>query len=62
MSQNQQILNHLKSGKSITPLEALRRFDSLRLGARIYNLRMAGHDIKSRIVENNGKRFAEYWM
>ena len=38
-TQNQQIEAYLKSGKKITPLTALRNFGSLRLGARIFQLR-----------------------
>lgn len=33
------ILKHLRSGKTITPLEALKKFGSFRLSARIYDLR-----------------------
>ncbi|HBL74270.1 MAG: hypothetical protein A2W90_18120 [Bacteroidetes bacterium GWF2_42_66] len=59
-SQNQQIRAHLEAGKSITPLEALRKFNCLRLGARIYNLKGIGLPISSKIVSRNGKHFAEY--
>jgi len=60
MSQNQQILKHLKSGKTLTPLQALGLFDSLRLGARIENLRKAGHKIKTTMVKSGNKRYAMY--
>lgn len=60
-AQRQQILNHLKSGKAITPLEALQLYGCLRLGARIWDLKKQGHNIKTRIIEvGNGKRVAEY--
>ena len=59
-SQNKQILNHLESGKSITPIDALNLFGCLRLGARIHDLKSAGYDIKTEIRTVNGKRFAEY--
>lgn len=59
MTQTQAILKHLQSGP-ITPLEALRRYGCFRLGARIYDLKRAGHSIKSESVERNGKRFARY--
>ena len=59
-SQNQQIRAHLESGKSITPIEALRKFNCLRLGARIHNLKQMGMAIHSKLVCRNGKHFAEY--
>lgn len=60
MSQTARILAHLKSGRPLTPLEALRRFGSFRLGARICELREAGYRIRTRLVKRNGKRVAEY--
>lgn len=59
-SQNLQIRKHLESGKTITPLEALSRYDCLRLGARIYDLRQDGLPVKTEIKRNGRKRFAEY--
>lgn len=63
-SQTDQILTHLQSGGSITPLEALERFGCLRLGARILDLRNAGHCISSELVNNQytGKRYARYTL
>ena len=60
MSQSQQILKHLKSGKTITPLEALSEYGCFRLGARIFDLRRSGYDIKTEVVSENGKTFAKY--
>lgn len=60
MSQTSQIREHLESGRSITPLEALRLYGCFRLGARIWDLRDAGLDIETTIVEVGGKRFASY--
>ena len=59
-SQSEQILAYMKSGKSITPIEALNYFGCFRLGARIFDLREQGNDIKSETIERNGKRFASY--
>lgn len=61
-TQNQAILEHLESGKSITPIYALRRFGSMRLGARIYDLKQMGRTIEKRMVSNGEKRFASYRM
>lgn len=59
-SQNEAILKHLECKGSITPLEALNLFGCFRLGARIFDLREAGYNIKTEIIINNGKRFAKY--
>ena len=58
------ILKHLKKGKKINPIQALNRYGCFRLGARIHDLKAEGHDIKSKIVENEEgtKHYAEYFM
>jgi hypothetical protein len=61
-SQNQQILMHLKSGKTLTAMISLRRFGCFRLAARVYDLREAGYAIQSRVIEASGKRIAEYYL
>lgn len=61
MSQNKEILSHLESGKKLTALEALNLFGCMRTASRINDLKKAGHDIISKMVElPNGKRIAEY--
>lgn len=50
LSQKEMVLEHLKQGKEITPLEALKKYGSLRLGAIIFNLRREGYNISTRIV------------
>lgn len=59
-SQEDKIYKLLMSGKSITPLIALRRFGIMRLGARIYALREQGVKINTVIIKQRGKRYAEY--
>ena len=60
-SQNKQIKAWLESGKSITPLDALNLFGSFRLGARIFDLKNDyWMNIKTEMVEENGKRYARY--
>ena len=60
-SQNKQIKAWLESGKSLTPLDALLLFNSFRLGARVFDLKNDyGMNIKTEMVEANGKRFARY--
>jgi hypothetical protein len=61
-AQTTQILDWLQSGHSITPLEALTRFNCLRLGARIWDLKNEGYNIQSELVKDpeTGKRYCEY--
>jgi len=60
ISQNKAILRHLKTGRAITPIEALNLFGSFRLSARIFNLREQGHDIITTRINKNGKNYASY--
>ena len=64
MSQKQQILEHLKEGRSITPLGALNVYGCFRLSARIYELRQEGYDIKTETITKKGrvrdKEYAKY--
>jgi hypothetical protein len=62
-SQNQMILAYMKSGKSITPLEALNLFGCFRLGARCFELKAKGVQIKSEFVTlPNQKKVKRYWI
>ena len=54
MTQSHQILAELRDGKHITPLYALTKFNCFRLGARIWDLRQAGHKINTARVETYG--------
>lgn len=62
MNQDDLILDHLKKGNSLTPLEALNLFGCFRLGARIWDLKRSGHDIKTVMVSNGKKKFAKYYI
>lgn len=59
-SQTIRILEHLKKGQTITPLEALEKFGCFRLSAIIYSLRHDGYEIETKFVTKNKKTFAEY--
>jgi hypothetical protein len=62
-SQNANILHYLKCGRELTPLAAWRLFGTMRLAARIGELRQAGHRIETRVYKTpSGKRVAEYWL
>ena len=61
--QNRKILAYMRKGHSITPLDALRLFGCFRLGARIFDLKQAGHNISREIVKvQRGARVARYSM
>ena len=54
VTQDQTVLNHLKSGKTITQAEAAKSYDYYRLSANIERLRKAGYDIVTH-HEKNGQ-------
>lgn len=61
MSQNAQILKHLKAGKSITAMEAFRMFGVCVLHSRISELRGQGHRVNCQLVKTpSGKRVGKY--
>jgi len=61
MTQEEQILDHLRKGYALTPLDALKLFGCLRLGARIWDLRRKGHNIEMKVIETpGGKHVAQY--
>ena len=60
-SQTRDILVHLVEKGPISPIEALELYGCMRLGARIYDLRQLGIQIRSKITKNeNGKRWSVY--
>jgi hypothetical protein len=61
-TQSAQILTALREGAELTPLDALHRFGCFRLGARIWDLRHAGHSITDRWVDVGGARVKAYRM
>ena len=63
MTQADSILAHLKRKGTITPQEALLQHSCMRLAARVWDLRNAGHNIVTDIVEtSSGARVARYWL
>lgn len=59
-TQNAMVLHHLRTIGPLSPLEALDRYGIFRLGARRFDLIEMGYDVQTRMVSQNGKRFAEY--
>ena len=65
MTQCEKVLRHLREFGTITPMDAIREYGCLRLGARICDLRQDGHQIKSKIVTGRNRfgevtHYAEY--
>jgi hypothetical protein len=61
-SQNKRISEWLQLGHELTPREASDRFNCDRLAARVKELRDSGLDIKTEMKDENGKRFANYYL
>jgi hypothetical protein len=59
-SQLKEIRHYLESGGKLTPLEALDKFGCFRLAAIVHNLREEGLNIKTTMVKQGKKSFAEY--
>jgi len=62
ISQEDYILKDLLRGTCITPMDALEDYGCFRLGARIYDLRNKGYDIKTKKIKRNKKTFAGYYI
>lgn len=62
-SQNDMVLEHLMTGRSITPLEAIGVYGIYRLAARVCELKKSGHVIESEVRrDKNKKPYARYYM
>ena len=63
VSQEAGILQFLQAGGTLTPMDALERFNCWALSSRISDLNKKGHNIKSRMeTGENGKTFARYFI
>ena len=56
LSQTQRILAWMRQGNSITPLEALQRFNCFRLGARISDIKKMGYIVYSEFVSTPSEK------
>lgn len=62
-SQTERILEWMLQGHPITPIDALDRFGSFRLGARIAEIKAKGYLVYSEFVTNEqGKRYKMYHL
>ena len=55
MTQCDMILRYMRETGSITPWEAMREFGCMRLGARIWDLKQQGHNIKKEMAKANNR-------
>ncbi len=63
MNQKTRILEHLKIKGRITPVEALLVHQVFRLAARINELRVEGHDIRTEMKKDvRGVKYAQYTL
>lgn len=62
MTQVNVVLRHLKAGKKITPLTALRDYGIMRLAHCIYLLRRRGYKIYTDQRRQGDKKYAVYWL
>ena len=62
-SQNQRILEYLRSGQRITGLDALLLFGCIRMARVAGDLKADGEDVRDRWIKTpSGKRVKEYWI
>mgnify|MGYP003658599951 CR=1 FL=1 len=62
-SQKERILDYMKRGRSLTPIDALNIFGCFRLSAVIFDLKKEGHPIQMELVKNqNNKNYAKYTL
>lgn len=59
VTQTEQVLRMLKK-QPLTSLEAIKSLNCMRLAARINDLKNNGYRIETKMINNNGKRYAEY--
>lgn len=62
MTKKQKILSHLKSGKSITSMQAIDLYRVTRLAAVVHTLKKEGYPIESKNVKGNDGAYSVYKM
>ena len=62
-SQEERIMDHLKAGGTLTPMDALEQFGCWALSSRVADLNRLGAGIKKTMEKgDNGKRYARYFI
>jgi hypothetical protein len=62
MTQEMQVLKHIKRYGKITSMKAFERYGITRLAARIYTLRNKGYVINTTTISNGKAGYAAYSM
>lgn len=62
LSKTARLLKYLQSGKSITPLQAWKKFGLYRCADAVYKLNRRGHTIVNESATEKGETFARYKM
>ena len=62
MTQNEQILTHIKEYGSITTMEAFRSYGITRLSGRIFELRKTHKIVGTMETNDNGKQYVRYTL
>ena len=52
----------MMKGERVSPLDALRCWRCMRLGARVHELRVAGWPVETEVVNRRKKRYAIYYL
>lgn len=61
LSQNQKLKTILDQGTRISALDALNMIGTMRLAARVYDLKQEGYHIDKYVDDVNGKRVTYYY-
>ena len=62
MSQNQQVLKHLKKHGKISSMTAFTKYGITRLASRVFDLKTQGHKINTTLTTKNKKTFGVYTL
>jgi len=63
MTQKQEILSYLKTGQSLTPMDALKIFGTFRLASRIFDLKKEGWPIICDPLDiGDGRKVGHYFL
>lgn len=61
-SQNKKITRFLENGGRISQIIAYELFNCLILASRISDIKAKGYDVKTKMIRNRCKRYAEYYL
>ena len=62
ITKKDKVLDHLKTYGTITPLEAMEKYNSMRLSAIIFDLKKEGHQIETYLKRTKKSNYAVYSM